>query len=115
MLYMFNRIYQSFNGVPVYAISGHGLPYIDLIASPHDGIVYWSDFLLMNKSPFAICHSLDPYGIFVSDTETFTGYSNFYTPNGHHFPFWHTNLVTKGVDAILKKTIILKIQQPLLV
>ncbi|HLP60383.1 MAG TPA: hypothetical protein VK186_16200 [Candidatus Deferrimicrobium sp.] len=108
MVFNFNRTYPTFNGVPVYAISGHGMtsPYIDFIASPHDGIVYWNDILMINKSPFAICNTLDPECTLISSTEIFKGYSNFYTENGHHFPFNHSNLVEKEGGSILRNAII---------
>ncbi|MCU0286034.1 MAG: hypothetical protein MUF15_06510 [Acidobacteria bacterium] len=108
MVYSFNKKYPTFNGVPVYAISGHGMtsPYIDFIASPHDGIVYWNDYAMVNKSTFSICNTNDPQGMFLSTTENFAGYSNFYTDNGHHFPFKHSNLVDNEGGSLLRENII---------
>ncbi|MGE5340611.1 MAG: hypothetical protein ACM3SY_03935 [Candidatus Omnitrophota bacterium] len=106
MIYDFNPAYPNFNGIPVYAIAGHGLSSTDAMDSPNDGLVFWNDQQWSNKSPFAIYQSLADITGSNLCSEHFSGYSDTYTANGHHFPYSHSNLVAKGVDTILNHTIL---------
>jgi Leucine-rich repeat (LRR) protein/triacylglycerol esterase/lipase EstA (alpha/beta hydrolase family) len=105
MIFQFNKIYDTFNGVPVYAVSGHGLGIINSPEMHNDGIVFWNH-PETNRSPFAICTGTDPSGISYNTTESFTGYSEECLSNGHHFPLSHSNLVKDGSVDILINTII---------
>jgi Leucine-rich repeat (LRR) protein/triacylglycerol esterase/lipase EstA (alpha/beta hydrolase family) len=105
MMSQFNKIYDTFNGVPVYAVSGHGLGIINSPEMHNDGIVFWNH-PETNRSPFAICTGTDPSGISYNTTESFPGYSEDCLSNGHHFPLSHSNLVKDGSVDILINTII---------
>ena len=105
MMFNFNNIYQTFNGTPVYAISGHGLGIINSQDKHNDGVVFWNH-PETNRSPFAICTGIDPFGITYNKNKIFTGYSESCISNGHHFPLSHGNLVKDGSVDILINTII---------